>query len=279
MTSARALAGSLAELEARAWRVPLSCVRADESTNYRLESTDQADGDNPTADQALRESIAAQGVLQPVGVVPLKDDDEHDFALVYGFRRFKAAKALGFSDIPAVLVEGSSATAEGRKLANLAENMVRANLSPAELMDALGRVKEAHPDLSGADLARAVGRHPNHVNNLLRLRRLLCPELLDAYRERGQAMSLRYLVQVCTMRPEEQAAAYNELVVGAKGGRPAGTTDEARGKVKTAAQKRVAKWLVEAKRANKRAPSAFLQGIVYALLCVQGREKFELPDD
>jgi len=51
------------------------------------------------------------------------------------------------------------------------------------------------------------------------------------------------------------------------------------GKVKTAAQKRVAKWLVEAKRANKRAPSAFLQGIVYALLCVQGREKFELPDD
>lgn len=259
--------------------VPLARIKADDSANYRTEATNESDGESPSADQALRDSIALQGVLQPVGVVPVAGDRDHDFELVYGFRRFKAAQALGLPTIPAVVVDGASATDTGRKLANLAENMVRADLSPAELMEALSRVRDEHPDMTSTDLGRAVGRHPNYVANLLRLRKKLAPALLEAYRERGQAMSMRYLVQVCTLPPEEQASAYNALVTGSKGGRPEGPAKKPTRKAMPATAKQVAHWLAVSKRAHKQKPSAFTAGVVYALRCATGREKFELPEE
>lgn len=253
--------------------VPLEEVFADERANLRALPTNEADGDHPDPDQALRESIEKSGVLQPVGVARAEGlEAPYRYRLVFGFRRFRAAKALGLTDIPAVLVGGQ---AVDHDLANLTENMVRANLAPWELMEALHRLRQMHPDLPTAELARASGRSSAHVSNLLRLRSKLCPELLEAYQEQGHLMHLGALLSVCAKEPAEQVGLYNTLVSGSKGGRPTGSTKR-RGKNEPATYKQIQQMFRKARRESKERPSVFLNGVVYALLCVLGKERFEL---
>jgi hypothetical protein len=160
-------------------------------------------------------------------------------------------------------------------IANLTENMVRANLAPWELMEALHRLRQMHPDLPTAELARASGRSSAHVSNLLRLRAKLCPELLEAYQEQGHLMHLGALLSVCAKEPAEQVGLYNTLVSGSKGGRPTGSTKR-RGKNEPATHKQIQQMFRKARRESKERPSVFLNGVVYALLCVLGKERFEL---
>ena len=52
----------------------------------------------------LTESVAKEGVLQPILVRPIEGDE---FMVVAGERRFKAAQAAGLRAVPAVVVDGS----------------------------------------------------------------------------------------------------------------------------------------------------------------------------
>jgi len=119
---------------------------------------------DPAALKELKDSLQANGLLQPVVVRQVGNGYE----LVAGERRWRAAKDLGWKRIPAVVREVDEQT-----LLTLAlvENLQRASLSPideAEGYERLGR--EFH--LSHAEIAQAVGRERSTVANAIRLLQL-----------------------------------------------------------------------------------------------------------
>ena len=82
----------------------------------------------------LAESIAQVGLLQPIGVRP-------DGTLVYGYHRLEACKRLGWTEIPAVVVDGDDLRAE---LAEITENLGRNELTLLERAEHLARLKAVY---------------------------------------------------------------------------------------------------------------------------------------
>ena len=85
----------------------------------------------------LAESIAQVGLLQPIGVRP-------DGTLVYGYHRLEACKQLGWTEIPAVVVDGDDLRAE---LAEIDENLIRSELTVLEQSEHIGRRKRVYEQL------------------------------------------------------------------------------------------------------------------------------------
>ena len=115
--------------------------------------------------QALSESIAVHGVIQPLTVRELPNGY---YQIIAGERRWRAARIAGLSEIPAVIVE-----ADDRKAMELAliENLQRQDLNPMEealgyrsLMDDYGLTQE--------ETASRVGKSRPTVANALRLLQL-----------------------------------------------------------------------------------------------------------
>ena len=266
--------------------LPLDAIEADESWNTRRRKTDfRLDDDTPSDDQALRDSIRQSGILQPVGVrerEPGEADGKPPYFLVFGFRRFQAARELGLAVVPAVVVPTKSA-----RIANLAENASRRNLAPWELMEAVYRIRLEDKTLTTIQIGHAIGRHPNYIANLLRMRNKLCPELLSAYQVRGETMHMRYLIQVCALPADAQVASYNELVTGSRGGRPKGAKNgEKHAKGQFAEPKHLRHWLREVKSRRASASSfqshresAWLEGAQFILECAVGQRIFNLMID
>ncbi len=85
----------------------------------------------------LAASIAELGLLQPIGI-------RKDGTLVYGYHRLEACKRLGWTEIPAVIVDGDDLRAE---LAEIDENLIRAELTVLERAEQLLRRKEIYEQL------------------------------------------------------------------------------------------------------------------------------------
>ena len=113
---------------------------------------------------ALAQSIREKGVLQPLLVRPVADD-EAAFELVAGERRWRAAQRVGLHEVP-VIVRALS-DAEALEIA-LVENLQREELSPLEEADAYRRLM-AEFGRTQASLAEAVGKSRSHVANTVRL--------------------------------------------------------------------------------------------------------------
>ncbi len=110
----------------------------------------------------LADSIAAQGVIQPIVVRPTTGKE---YELIAGERRWRAAQLAGLGDIPAVIrhVDDQSAMAMG-----LIENIQRDDLNPLEAAEALHRLLEEF-ELTHQQIAQAVGKSRTTVTNLMRL--------------------------------------------------------------------------------------------------------------
>jgi ParB-like nuclease domain len=78
----------------------------------------------------LARDIEANGMLQPVGVEQKPDGR---YLLILGERRFRAAKIIGWREIPASILD----TEKARRVLQLAENQQRANLLNSELGEAI----------------------------------------------------------------------------------------------------------------------------------------------
>ena len=111
---------------------------------------------------ALADSLADQGVLQPVLVRPLPGGS---YELVAGERRWRAAQIAGLEQIPAIVEQRDDTEALE---AAIVENMARADLNPVEearavaaLVEELGMTKKA--------VGRRVGRSRSAISNLLRI--------------------------------------------------------------------------------------------------------------
>jgi len=127
--------------------------------------------------QALADSIAASGVVQPLLVRELSGDR---YELIAGERRWRAAQKAGVKRVPVVVRDSDEAD---RLEVALIENMVREDLNPVEearacaaLVEDLGVTKE--------ELGRRVGRSRPQISNLIRL--LDLPDEVLGMLESGQ---------------------------------------------------------------------------------------------
>ena len=117
---------------------------------------------NPDSLQELADSIAAQGVVQPIVVRPI---DSERYEIIAGERRWRAAQQAGLSEIPVVIRDVPDQTAMAM---GLIENIQRDDLNPLEEATALHRLLHEF-DLTHQQIAQAVGKSRTTVTNLLRL--------------------------------------------------------------------------------------------------------------
>jgi ParB family chromosome partitioning protein len=112
--------------------------------------------------QSLADSIAANGILQPVLVRPLPGGS---YELVAGERRWRAAKLAGLEKVPALVRDRDDAAS--LELA-LVENMAREDLNPVEEARACAALVE-ELSFTREEVGLRVGRSRVAVSNLLRL--------------------------------------------------------------------------------------------------------------
>ncbi|HXP31805.1 MAG TPA: ParB/RepB/Spo0J family partition protein [Stellaceae bacterium] len=129
--------------------------------------------------QALADSIAAQGILQPL-LVRHHPNRPEEYELLAGERRWRAAQRARLHEVPVMVRD--LADREALEVA-LVENVQRQDLSALEeaagyqrLIKEFGHTQE--------DLARAVGKSRSHIANTIRL--LSLPDEVHELLEAGR---------------------------------------------------------------------------------------------
>jgi len=117
---------------------------------------------DPDSLQELADSIAAQGVVQPIVVRPIEGGR---YEIIAGERRWRATQQAGLSDIPVVIRDVPDQTAMAM---GLIENIQRDDLNPLEEASALYRLLNEF-ELTHQQIAKAVGKSRTTVTNLVRL--------------------------------------------------------------------------------------------------------------
>jgi ParB family chromosome partitioning protein len=114
--------------------------------------------------EELVASIKATGLIQPLIVRPVPGFP-HQFEVVAGERRLKAAQLAELTEVPAIIRDFNDQEALA---ISLIENIQREELSPADEARALYRLIEEFA-LTHEQVAHAIGRSRAAVSNLLRL--------------------------------------------------------------------------------------------------------------
>lgn len=163
----------------------------------------------------LAASIAELGLLQPIGI-------RKDGTLVYGYHRLEACRQLGWTEIPAVIVDGDDLRAE---LAEISENLIRHELTLLERAEHLARMRAVYEQLYPN--ARGVGRPAKNgatvapfsewaaaqtglaqrtVQHYVQLAESIAPEVREAIRRTPIANDGRELQLLASLEPEKQRA-------------------------------------------------------------------------
>ena len=154
---------------------------------------------DPEELQALADSIATHGVVQPLTVRLM---DSGYYQIIAGERRWRAARMAELREIPAVIIE-----ADDKKVMELAliENLQRQDLNPVE--EAMGyQTLMTEYGLTQEETAERVGKSRPAVANMLRLL-ALCPEVLDMVRSGAlSAGHARAIVPLKTAKLQKEAA-------------------------------------------------------------------------
>lgn len=127
----------------------------------------------------LLASIKEKGIIQPIIVRP----KEEGYELIAGERRWRAAKQLGLTHLPAIIKDVDDA--EALQLA-LIENLQRQDLNPLEEAVAYQRLLNEF-NFTQEKIGEVVGKNPSSVSNTLRLLKLPA-EIQDALRKGVIAM-------------------------------------------------------------------------------------------
>jgi ParB family chromosome partitioning protein len=130
--------------------------------------------------EELAESIKVQGIIQPITVRRLADQE---YQLISGERRFQASKLAQLETIPAYI-----RTADDQQMLEMAliENIQRENLDAIEIALSYQRLLE-ECDLRQDQLGERVGKNRTTVNNYLRLLKLP-PDIQAGIRDKKISM-------------------------------------------------------------------------------------------
>ena len=183
--------------------------------------------------QKLSESIAEVGMMNPITVTA-------DHTLVAGLHRLEAAKLLGWEEVECKVIEADDLHAE---LAEIDENVVRANLSDLELCDLLARRKKIYEVLHPSTVARNVAGHASNyesssdklsleekpfsqdtaekmgvskrtVERQVQIAENLAPEVKEILRGADTKITKQNLTKLSRLEPARQREAAEQLVCG-----------------------------------------------------------------
>ncbi|WP_029147645.1 ParB/RepB/Spo0J family partition protein [Methylophilus sp. 5] len=141
---------------------------------------------NEEALQTLADSIAAQGIMQPILV---REIGAQQFEIIAGERRWRASQKAGLLEVPVLVREIAD---EAALAMALIENIQREDLNPLEEAMGIKRLIDEF-DMTHEKAAAAVGRSRVAVSNLLRLLTLtpmVQDMLLDNQIDMGHARAL-----------------------------------------------------------------------------------------
>lgn len=147
----------------------------------------------------LAESIRVHGIIQPLTVRRLATGY---YQIIAGERRWRAAKAAGLQEVPAVIIE-----ADDRKVMELGliENLQREDLNPAEEARGYRTLMEEY-GLTQEQVAQQMGKSRPAITNTLRL--LALPDEVMSLMEDGSlsAGHARAILGAPTAALQAQAA-------------------------------------------------------------------------
>ncbi|MDD2759619.1 MAG: ParB/RepB/Spo0J family partition protein [Methylomonas sp.] len=117
---------------------------------------------DPEKLKELSDSIAAQGIIQPIVVRKISDDN---YEIIAGERRWRAAQLAELSEVPVLVkdIDDRSVMAVA-----LIENIQREDLNALEEAEALHRLLDEF-ELTHQQIAESVGKSRTTVTNLMRL--------------------------------------------------------------------------------------------------------------
>ena len=120
---------------------------------------------DPSALAELKQSISANGIIQPITV--RETDDGYE--LIAGERRLRAVSELGFDRVPAYILEVKS----DREMIELSliENIQRENLNPIDEANGYNTLI-TECSLTQDEVAKRVGKDRSTITNFLRLLKL-----------------------------------------------------------------------------------------------------------
>ncbi len=127
--------------------------------------------------ELIVQSIKNLGLKKPIQVSVRAADEEggSGYDLVCGQGRLEAFRALGYTGIPAIIVEISK---EERLLRSLAENMARRNPAPIEVLKEVERLQKE--GLTLHEISARIDVDTTTISGLLALKRSGEERLLDA---------------------------------------------------------------------------------------------------
>lgn len=151
----------------------------------------------------LRDSILAQGVLQPLLVEEIADKV---YIIIAGERRYRAAKMAGLKTVPCIIRSFSDLQ---RMEVSLIENIQREDLNPVEEARAYSYLL-TQAGIKQEELARKVGKSRPAVTNSLRLLNL--PEKMLDSLEKGDFTSGHARALLSVENPADQEILYGRIL-------------------------------------------------------------------
>lgn len=135
---------------------------------------------DPAALEELADTIRLHGLIQPITVRKLND---HQYQLISGERRTRAAKLAGLTEIPVFI-----RTADDQSMLEMAliENIHRENLNPIEVAISMSRLIE-ECKLTHEEMSVRVTKDRSTVSNYLRLLKLP-PDIQQAVKTKKLSM-------------------------------------------------------------------------------------------
>ncbi|HWV23390.1 MAG TPA: ParB/RepB/Spo0J family partition protein [Thermomicrobiales bacterium] len=154
--------------------------------------------------EELRDSILAEGVLQPI--VVRYDESRDIYVIVHGERRWRASRLASQKTIPALVRE---VPAERRLIQQLMENVVRDDLNAIDRAAALRTLREQLGDAPWEQVAEAVGIRRSRLFQLLGTEKLPEQAKIDIQTGRLSEKQSRALQGL----PASRQDALRELIV------------------------------------------------------------------
>lgn len=146
--------------------------------------------------QELAASIKKHGVMQPIVIRPI-ENDETPYEIIAGERRWRAAQLAGLTEVPAIVRDLTDQVAIALALI---ENIQRQDLNPVDQALALQRFHEEF-GLSHQEIADTVGKARTTVSNLLRL--LSLEDEIKDLMQQGQ-LDMGHARAILTLKAKDQ---------------------------------------------------------------------------
>ncbi len=150
----------------------------------------------------LVESIRALGIIQPLIVRKV----ENSYELIAGERRWRAAQAVGLTEVPAIVRDAGDR--EVLELA-LVENLQREDLNAIEEALAYSRLSQEF-SMTQEEIAQKVGKNRATVANAMRLLDL-APEV-QSYVRQGR-LSVGHAKAILSIKPHEEQIPMAEMLI------------------------------------------------------------------